>query len=167
MYVIFTSLLLLRAQLWNKPNTKLTSYIYISVYKADLTVFQNNRFVDLSSNADTEYRGYVSHNYKTNTTYNIGRKSYTGTGKIGSKVINPDPGILPSDSGFPDGSTVAYDTDSAYKRIEIKLNCAEQAKNCTGAFYVEAVGSENETLEITTTKSADEGKEIITKYCYQ
>ena len=127
--------------------------------KIDLTIFQNNRFVDLSSKSDVEYRGYVSENYKTSTTFNIGRTSDTGTGQVGNEVVNPKEGTLPSDSGFPTGSTVAYSSQTSFKSITIDLVGANQAKGRVGAFYVTAVDSVFQTVPITAIKTASNGKE--------
>ena len=126
--------------------------------KIDFTVFQNKRFVDLSSNSDEEYRGYVSESYKTSTTFNIGRTSDTGTGHVGDEVVNPDPGILPSNSGFPHGSTIGYSSESYFRRINIHIDGENQAKGRVGAFYVTAIDNEGQTVKITTIKTADEGK---------
>ena len=136
-----------------------TYFLYpIAVHKIDLTAFQSKRFVLLSSNSDEEYRGYVSESYKTSTTFNIGRTSDTGTGHIGDEVVNPDPGILPSDSGFTYGTTAGYSSESTFRRINIKIEGENQAKGRVGAFYVKAVDNSGQAVQITTIKTAEEGK---------
>ena len=132
----------------------------------DLTVFQNDRFVDLSSNNDVEYRGYVSENYKSSTTFNIGRTNDTGTGDVENEVTNPDPRTLPFDSGFPDGSTVGYESEDAFKRIDIHLGGDNQAKGRVGAFYVEAADTLLNAIQITTILTADDGKYNISYQLY-
>ena len=131
--------------------------------KIDLTVFQSNRFVDLSTNSDVGYRGYVSENFKTSTTFNIGRTSDTGTGQIGDEVVDPKAGPLPSDSGFPTGSTVAYSSQDTFKHIDINLDGANQAKGRIGAFYVTAVDAVFQTVQITTIKTAFDGNNLVTQ----
>ena len=128
--------------------------------KTDLTIFQNSRFVDLSSTSNVEYRGYISENYKTGTTFNIGRTSDTGTGQIGDEIVNPKAGPLPSDSGFPTGSTVAYTNQTTFKHITIDLDGENQAKGRIGAFYVTAVNAALQTVKISTIITAIDGKEM-------
>ena len=129
----------------------------------DLTVFQSNRFVNLSSNSDVDYRRYVSENFKSSSTFNIGRTSDTGTGHTGNEVVNPKAGPLPSNSGFPTGSTVAYSSQDTFKHININLDGSNQASGRIGAFYVTAVDAVFQTVQITTIKTAFDGNNLVSK----